>query len=329
MLGEVIHSIIEVHYEPHFSLSSTNQRSVSCPFDTPLHLNIVYTMSEALTFTLSFDPSVLAKQDVQYILDHLLLTFRQLLANPTLPFTEINLMSAEEQAFVQNLPSLVTINGLTAPEDPARYRYTHELFLRQVSAQPDSIAIDCDGKPVYTYAELDAVSNQFAHYLKDHLSVRPGDVVVLFLHQSAMAAVAIYASFKVGAAYFAIDVATPPVLFRKTADMASSSVIITVKSLEQKLRAMCWGQTIVCADQVDGPWTTLDRTWKVDECHIGDPKTSLAYLSVTSGSTGPPKRIMISHWNLVNWLVEAAPAYGRTTSTRQLLVRIANRFLIV
>ncbi|KIO03628.1 hypothetical protein M404DRAFT_64715, partial [Pisolithus tinctorius Marx 270] len=46
----------------------------------------------------------------------------------------------------------------------------------------------------------------------------------------------------------------------------------------------------------------------------------LAYLIFTSGSTGPPKKCMTSHSNLVHWIVEAAPAFGRTMETRQLVV---------
>ncbi|KAF9244443.1 hypothetical protein BU15DRAFT_42039, partial [Melanogaster broomeanus] len=319
VLGEAIHSIVEIINEPEFSLFPANRRSLFRPFDTPLHLSVMYTTSGSLAFTLSFDPSAFDEQDVQCMLDHLLLAFQQLLTNPTLSRTEINLMSAKEHAFVQELPSLITINRLTAPEDPARYRYAHDLLSRQVSAHPDNIAIECDGKPVYSYAELDAASNGFARYLKDDLSVCPGDIVGLFVPQSPMAVVVIYALLKVGAAYISIDIDTPTVLFRKTIDMTNSSLFLTVESLEQKLRAMCWGQAITTIDRVTAQWSALDSTWQADQCPIGDPKTTIAYISLTSGSTGPPKKCMISHSNLVHWIVEAAPAFGRTTETRQLL----------
>ncbi|KAF9230315.1 hypothetical protein BU15DRAFT_69299, partial [Melanogaster broomeanus] len=264
VLGEAIHSIVEIINEPEFALFPANRRSLFRPFDTPLHLSVRYTTSGSLAFTLSFDPSAFDEQDVQCMLDHLLLAFQQLLTNPTLSRTEINLMSAKEHAFVQNLPSLITINRMIYPS--------------------------C-----------------------------PGDIVGLFVPQSPMAVVVIYALLKVGAAYISIDIDTPTVLFRKTIDMTNSSLFLTVESLEQKLRAMCWGQAITTIDRVTAQWSTLDSTWQADQCPIGDPKTTIAYISLTSGSTGPPKKCMISHSNLVHWIVEAAPAFGRTTETRQLL----------
>ncbi|KIN96151.1 hypothetical protein M404DRAFT_1007001 [Pisolithus tinctorius Marx 270] len=319
-IDEAIHSVVEILEEPGFSLCSLPQRSHFRSYDTPLDLTLSYTPSRPFTFTLRFDPSAFDAQDVQYMLDHLVLAFEQLLVNPSLSGAEVNMMTANERAFVQELPSVVKINCLAEPENPARYSYVYDLLARRALTHPDNVAVECDGKVVYTYSGLDAASNQCAQYLKDVLSVRPGDIVLLFLTQSPTAIVLLYAILKVGAAYLAVDIDMPAILFHQTVDMTNCSLFLTVTSLEEKLRTMSRKQTIVSIDTMTEKWCHLDSTWQPDLFPIGNPKNTLAYLGFTSGSTGPPKKCMTSHSNLVHWIVEAAPAFGRTMETRQLMV---------
>ena len=329
VLREGVHGIIEVLSEPGFSLLSTDRQSPFRPFDTPPQLSLVHAVSGPVTFSLGFDSDAFHKEDAKYMLDHLVLAFQQLLAIPTLSHTDIDLMSDQEHAFVQNLPSLIKTNKLAPPEDPARYCYAHDLLSRQVSAFPDKIAIEWEGNPVYTYTTLDATSNQLARYLVGTLSVRPGDIVILFLHQSPLAVAVIYALLKVGAAYFPLDVDTPTLLFRQTVESINSKLFLTVEALEVKLHTLCWGQTIIAIDQMAKQWSPLDSTRLDYQPLLGDPATTLAYINLTSGSTGLPKKCMISHSNLVHWVVEAAPGFGRTTETRQLQVQAFLFFLLV
>ncbi|KIO03615.1 hypothetical protein M404DRAFT_26928 [Pisolithus tinctorius Marx 270] len=144
---------------------------------------------------LRLDPGVSDVQDMQCMLDHLVLAFEQFLANPPLSGTL----------------SVVEINSLAERENPARYSYVYDLLARRAFARPDSIAVECDGKVVYTYAGLDGASDQFAQYLKDALSVCPDDIVPLFLPQFPMAIVVLYAILKVGAVYLAVDIETPTI----------------------------------------------------------------------------------------------------------------------
>ncbi|KAI5991987.1 hypothetical protein F5J12DRAFT_897355 [Pisolithus orientalis] len=318
-IDEVIHSVVEILEEPGFSLFSLPQRSHFRSYDTPLDLTLSYTPSRSFTFTLRFDPSAFDAQDVQYMLDHLILAFEQLLVNPSLSGAEVNMMTADERAFVEELPSVLKINSLAEPENPTRYSYVYDLLARRTLTHPDNVAVECDGRVVYTYAGLDAASNQCARYLKDVLSIRPGDIVLLFLTQSPTAIVLLYAILKVGAAYLAVDIDMPAIPFHQTVDMTNCSLFLTITSLEEKLRTMSRGQTIVSIDTMTEKWCHLDSTWQPDLFPIGNPKNTLAYLSFTSGSTGTPKKCMTSHSNLVHWIVEAAPAFGRTMETRQLM----------
>ncbi|KIO03643.1 hypothetical protein M404DRAFT_26946 [Pisolithus tinctorius Marx 270] len=155
-----------------------------------------YTPSRSFTFTLRFDPSAFDAQDMQYALDHLILAFEKLLINSS------------------ELPSVVKINSLAEPENPARYTYVYDLLACRATTHPDNVALECDGRVVYTHVGLDAASNQFARYLKDALSVRPGDIVLVFLTQSSTAIVVLCAIQKVSAAYLAVNIGVPTILFQ-------------------------------------------------------------------------------------------------------------------
>ena len=75
----------------------------------------------------------------------------------------------------------------------------HSLFTHQARRVPKKIAV-ADEQESWTYEELDARSNQLAHYLIAH-GVQPQDVVALYSHRSASLVLALLGVFKAGAAF--------------------------------------------------------------------------------------------------------------------------------
>jgi amino acid adenylation domain-containing protein len=184
---------------------------------------------------------------------------------------------------------------------------------------PDRVAVrDGDGA-VLTYGELDRLANRFAHaFLASGLA--PGDRVGVHVPRSGRTIAAMIGALRAGGVYVPLDVGSPPARVRLIArDCGIRHVVISPRLLAT------WAGTEAldpvehfflsaegAAPCVDGPrvhaWSEVLGASDVepDRREDGSPDR-LAYLLYTSGSTGIPKGVMLSHRNalaFVDWATE-------------------------
>lgn len=169
-----------------------------------------------------------------------------------------------------------------------------------------------------TYAELDAASDRLAARLVE-LGVGIGDRVGLFLPKSINAVIGIYAALKAGAAYVPID---PSSKNHRAGYIAGNcGVRVLISSTAKKGQWPAFGdvgvESVVAMDSdepiiIDG-LDVYARPW-VDEAGSADlPRVisqDLAYILYTSGSTGDPKGVMLSHQNCLSFVEWAVEEYG-------------------
>jgi amino acid adenylation domain-containing protein len=165
------------------------------------------------------------------------------------------------------------------------------LFAAQVAASPDSVALVC-GDGSWTYRELDEAANRLAHLLAGH-GVGPGACVALLLERSAQAIVSILAVLKTGAAYLPIDPMHPTGRIAVILEDALPVAAITSTALRSRLN----GHDLVIIDAHD----------PVNDAQLGvtlpaPDADDLAYLLYTSGTTGVPKGVAITHHNVTQLL---------------------------
>ncbi len=160
------------------------------------------------------------------------------------------------------------------------------LFAKQVRENPKAVATVFCGESL-SFEELDFRSSTLAKLLKIR-GVKPGKVVALGLYNCLDFMVGMLAIFKSGGVYLPIDPHYPNQRIKRMLEDAGPWCIITEKSL--KKRFLKWNNNLFLIDNLP------DLELEMDLSPVDLNQT--AYIVYTSGTTGNPKGISVSHSSL-------------------------------
>ncbi|MER6299869.1 non-ribosomal peptide synthase/polyketide synthase [Kitasatospora sp. NPDC001539] len=158
-------------------------------------------------------------------------------------------------------------------------------FAAQVARTPDAVAVSSDEREL-TYRELDDESDRLARRLVA-AGVRAEDRVALFQERSAALVVSILAVLKAGAAYVPIDPRYPA--SRRSHIMSDSRVSVLLTDTTSPALECEHDAAVLVVDAGTDP-EVLDVRLPA----VVHPE-QLAYVMYTSGSTGVPKGVGITH----------------------------------
>ena len=163
----------------------------------------------------------------------------------------------------------------------------HHLVIAAARRTPDAVAVS-SGDATLTYRELDLLGNQFARALSA-AGVGRGDRVGIWAEKSPRVVAAMQAVLRLGACYVPIDPAGPA-------------------ARADRILRDC-GARLLISDRPGAPFDIDAPLGHLSTDPVPDPgldEHELAYLLYTSGSTGEPKGVRISHRNALAFIDWAA-----------------------
>jgi amino acid adenylation domain-containing protein len=264
-------------------------RRAGATFD--LSLDLIRTRgsdgtSAGLSGTLEYNTDLFDRGTVEIIAARLLQLFEAAVADPDQPISRLDILAAGERRKL-----LIEWNDTTRADAPP---LLPQLLAKQSARTPHAVAALC-GDASASYAELDARANQLAHRLRA-LSIGADRVVGIFLDRSLDMLVGLLGVLKAGGAYLPLDPSHPAE--RLAYMLADAGVAVLVTQADLRARLQTHGAQVVCVDEDAPAIGRLPTTAPAVEI---DPRNA-AYVMYTSGSTGLPKGVVITHGSLANFL---------------------------
>src|SRR6185503_9610693 len=237
------------------------------------------------------------RPSLQRLADHFVRLLGEIARNPQERVGYFNFLSPEELNRI-----LREWNNTATPGANENFC---QWFESQVQQSPNAVAVQF-GETSLTYEQLNTSANQLAHYLQAH-GVEPDKLVGVFIERSLEMVVALLGILKAGAAYLPLETEYPAERLRFILNDSATQILITTKSLRDRIRQLGTDARIVCLDEEEIAGQSCDNP------RFQVRPENLVYAIYTSGSTGKPKGTLITHRGLTNYLSWATRSYPVAT----------------
>jgi amino acid adenylation domain-containing protein len=185
-----------------------------------------------------------------------------------------------------------------------------QVFERQVRRRPLATALVHDAGEL-SYSDVNDRANRLAHHLID-LGAEPETIVGLCLERGRDLAVSALAVLKAGGAYLPLDPDYPPERLAFMLEDTAAPLVVTSEALRESVPP-----SRARLVSVDGD------AWEIARRPSLNPRPaittdSLAYVMYTSGSTGGPKGVEVTHRGILRLV--SNPSYGTLDQEQRILL---------
>ena len=268
-------------------------------------LTLAIQPGQQLSLQMIYDCSYFSDDAIRHMLGHLQQVLEELLAHPQQSLGQVDVLPPAER---QRL--LTQWHTVSAPPLPEATVPT--LFAAQAVQTPEAVALVC-GETQLTYRQLQQRATSLAHTLRQR-GVVPEQVVGLYAPRSLDLVIGLLAILQAGGAYLPLDVASPPARLARLLQQAGVSLLLAPSSLRDRLPSGLWQILCLDSDLPAAPVAAAELDCPAQPGH-------LAYVMYTSGSTGEPKGVCVTHRNIVRLL--AHPSYAQV-DRQQVVLHLAS-----
>lgn len=190
-----------------------------------------------------------------------------------------------------------------------------QMFQEVALTHKDKAALKFINGETRTYYEIDTLSNRIAAYLLD-VGIERNDVIAILNNKSELSYAIMLACLKIGAVYTNLDPASPLERFNRMINLCNPKIIFYYKNSEKS--------TVVdefIFNRVKGIEYSSSRfSESISSSNNSFPGynksitgNTPAYIMFTSGSTGFPKGVVITHSNILNFIEWSKLTYCTTS----------------
>jgi amino acid adenylation domain-containing protein len=284
--------------------------------------------ADELTLELHYDRRAFGEAEIRHLGERLQTILRDAATRPDATIGDLEILGTAERRRV-----LVDFNQTKT--SPLANHTVQDLFEQQAASSPSRTAVVCAGRHL-TYAELNGRANRLARHLR-RCGVGPEVPVGLQLTRSVDLAVGVLAVLKAGGAWVPLDPGYPEERLNFLVSDAGVQVLVSHEKLSQDFSAR--NARVVTIDP-EGAAIPLEG----DADHEREwDRATLAYVVYTSGSTGLPKGVMVTHANVSDYVQSIGrslgitnadvylhtASFGFSSAVRQLLVPLAHGARVV
>ncbi len=250
-----------------------------------------------ITLECQYNTNLFDAQTIRYRLAELETLLLNIVAEPDRSIATLPILPAIEQQLIASWNNTQTDYPQVC---------IHQLFEEQVALHPDKVALVFEGEQL-TYQELNTRSNQLAAYLQTQ-GVGADVLVGMAIDRSIAMVVGLLGILKAGGAYIPIDPSYPPERLALLIADTQIELLLTQAALVPKLLPTYTG-SLICLDTEWAQISQHDSANPVNQTNLDN----LAYVLYTSGSTGQPKGVSVTHRGVVR-LVKATNYVSLTES---------------
>ncbi|WP_051870662.1 non-ribosomal peptide synthetase [Brevibacillus laterosporus] len=279
---------------------------------------------EEILCQLEYCTKLYKTETIQRMARHFITILEQIATHPETKLSQINMLTEEDRRTI-----------LQSYETNISYslnKTIHRLFEEKAELYPNETVLFFKDQYM-TYKELNNRANQVSHLLKD-IGIQTNDRVAIYLDRGIEMIVGILGALKAGAAYVPLDPSYPADRVHYIVDHAECRVLLTGGKLFEELLSDGVEHSIQAVINLTDEnlseimfsrgiayyRKTEIEAYSTQNLYVPDDLDRLMYIMYTSGSTGLPKGVMVTHKNVTNFISWSIERFNLEPSDRMMLV---------
>lgn len=230
-----------------------------------------------------YDATLFKQKTIQSFLEHYINILQAIVINPQQTLEQIDYISINDKNLMLNI-----LNQTQKPYPKGLTLYN--IFEEKVEKYSNKVAVETDSI-LLTYKELSQKVDNLSKYLTTQ-GIQPQDYVGLSVERSALLIIGMLAIWKIGAIYLPVSPDLPSDRIKYILEDTQAKYVLTDKRAVEVFQSL---------ELPDVKYIAIEESDSVQDGIVEPAKpNSVAYVMYTSGSTGEPKGVPISHANIVD-----------------------------